>query len=88
LAVDHGHRIVGAAHFAGADRMKNRGADQARRFRQFFLGAVVNTRLEFLGVIGGQRGRSDDTARQPAPAAVLRSSAYSDSWAKSSAARS
>ena len=55
LAVDHGVRIVGLAHLAGADRMKNRGADQAGGLGQFLVGAVMRSRLEFLRSVFRQR---------------------------------
>ena len=52
-AVDHRHRVAGEAHFGGADRMKDRGADIAGGLYQSRLVVVAHrgTRQIFVGMI-------------------------------------
>ena len=56
--VDHRHRVVGAAHLAGADRVEDRGADVAGQARQFVVALVLHAGLDLARRV-----------RAPAPAA-------------------
>ena len=58
------HRFTALAHGAGADRVKNGGANLARSALQVFLALVLWPWLVFLGPVAGQGGRGDDAPGQ------------------------
>ena len=62
--VHHRHRVVGAAHAAGAHGVEDGGADVTGQTREFFIALELRTRLEFLRPIPRQRRLADDAARQ------------------------
>ena len=55
IGIYHRAGVVGAAHFAGADRMKNRGADVTCGLHQFIVGLKRRAGHEFFRLIFFQR---------------------------------
>jgi hypothetical protein len=85
-AVDHRHRVVGAAHAAGAHRVEDGGADVAGQARQFVVALELHAGLELLGLVARQRRLATmRRVRRSAVGGHRRSSSVTGSWAMAGA---
>ena len=62
VAVQHGQRVVGAAHLGGAHGVEDGAGDVAGQASQFFIGLELHAGLEFFGLVAGQRRLRHDAA--------------------------